>query len=314
MGRARRIAGLPLALCLLSALACASERLEPVEPSPSPAERIVTLAPSLTEIVFALGLGERVVGVGSFADFPPEAREKPRLGGLVDPNLELVVALDPDLAILLPSEGDVGRRLAALGVDVLTVESDTLEHLFAAVTAIARRAGVDEEGRTLRARLESALAPRPVAPGKRVMLTLGRPRGRPAEVAVAGPGTFYDRLLERLGAVNVFADAGLPYPTVGLEEILRRDPELIVELYSEPLAPEEREALRADWQEIAGLSAPARGGVRQIDGSFTMIPGPRLVELYERLAAALGEATSRGLEGKDRAMTEDAAESAGASP
>jgi iron complex transport system substrate-binding protein len=253
--------------------------------------RIVTLAPSITEIAFALGLGARIVGVGSFANYPPEARDKPRLGGLTDPNLERLVALDPQLAILLPSEDDVAGPLQRLGVEVMTVESETLEDLEDSVLAIAQRCGVEPAGQALVEDLRRDLAPRAVAEGARVMITIGRQPGAPAEVLVAGPGTFLDELVRRLGAENVFADAGLRYPIVGLEEILRRRPEVIVELQSTPLSPEEdaelADALREDWKRVPGLAAAGTGRVELISGEFTLIPGPRLPELYRRLAEAL---------------------------
>ncbi|MDY7093476.1 MAG: helical backbone metal receptor [Acidobacteriota bacterium] len=253
--------------------------------------RIVTLAPSITEIAFALGLEERIVGVGSFANYPPEARAKPRLGGLTDPNLELLVALDPQLAILLPSEDDVAGPLRRLGIEVMTVESETLEDLEQSILAIARRCGVEPAGRALIEELRKELAPRSVGDGVRVMITIGRQPGAPAEVLVAGPGTFLDELLRRLGAVNVFADAGLRYPIVGLEEILRRDPEVIVELQSASLEAAEAErvedALTADWDRVAGLPAARSGRVELIAGDFTLIPGPRVPKLYRRLAQAL---------------------------
>lgn len=283
-----------LAVLALAAACAGPEPNQAAEPDEGP-RRIVTLAPSVTEIAFALGLGERIVGVGSFANYPPEAREKPRLGGLTDPNLEQLVALEPELAILLPSEDDVAGPLERLGIEVLTVQSETLEDLEQGILAIARRCGVEADGRALVEELRQGLAPRPVAgeaAGRtRVMVTIGRSPGAPAEVLVAGPGTFLDELIRRLGARNVFADAGLRYPIVGLEEILRRNPEVIVELQSTPLEPAEEaelaEVLAQDWNHVPGLAAADAGRVELIAGDFTLIPGPRLPELYRRLAAAL---------------------------
>ncbi|MGH9379648.1 MAG: helical backbone metal receptor, partial [Thermoanaerobaculia bacterium] len=140
-----------LALAVGLALACGegSGRRQVPDAGRVP-ERLVVLAPNLTEIVYALGLGDRVVGVGNYGDFPPEVRDKPRLGGLLDPHLEAIVQLEPDLVVLLPSQQDVADRLAALGVGVLVVESeDTLEDIFAAVRRIAERCGVPRVGAAL---------------------------------------------------------------------------------------------------------------------------------------------------------------------
>ena len=280
------LVGSLVALVLVAAAGCGPTEPEPPAVPGAP-ERLVTLAPNLTEIVFALGLGPRVVGVGSYGHWPPEVDTKPRLGGLTDPNLEQMVALHPELAILLPSEDDVARSLGRLGIEVLTVPAETLSDVEASMRSIADRCGVPEAGEDLARRWRDELAPRPVASGARVLVTLSRPAGRPAEMLVAGPGTFLDELLTRLGAVNVFADATLRYPTVGLEEVLRRDPDVIVELHVEPLDATAARARADDWDVARGLTAVRSGRIAEIAGDYTLIPGPRLPRLYDELAGAL---------------------------
>ena len=271
------------ALLLLAAASCGGSR-EAAEPSA--ARRIVSLAPSITETVYALGLGDRLVGVDDFSNWPAETASLPRLGGLFDPNLEAIATLDPDLAILLPSQSDLGGRLAALGVEVLEVPSDTLDDVEAAATTIAERCGVPAAGERLVDRLRRDLAPAPLADGPATALVVGRQAGQLATVLVAAPGTYIDELLARLGVVNVFADAGRPYPEVGLEAFVRRRPGALVELQGEPLSAAERQRLRGDWLAAPGLEL-ADACVSVIDGYEVLTPGPRLADVYRRLRAAI---------------------------
>src|SRR5690606_22554892 len=125
-------------------------------------QRLVSLAPNLTELVFALGLGERLVGVGDYDVLPPGAPELPRLGGLLDPNLEALIGLRPDLVLLLPSQQEVADQMQRVGVASLVVAAeDTIADVEEAALAIAARCGVEEAGRELVAGLRRELAPRP---------------------------------------------------------------------------------------------------------------------------------------------------------
>ncbi len=265
---------------------------EPEKTTLGEAARIVTLAPNLTEMAFSLGLGERIVGVGDFCNWPPEATRKPRLGGLINPNLERIIALRPQLAILHNSEVDIGRQLQRVGIGVLVVKSATLLDVEVGIVSIAKQCGVVARGDELLASFRADLAAKPIARGKTIMLTLGRFPGRPAEVRVAGPGTFLDDLVQRLGATNVFQDAPFAYPLVGLEEVLTRAPQVIFELNGESLSPAQEEELRQDWQDFPQLTQGSGTLIRYISGDFAVVPGPRLPLLYQAMAEALVDNTA----------------------
>jgi iron complex transport system substrate-binding protein len=247
-------------------------------------ERIVAVAPALVEILFELGLGERVVGVGSYSRWPPEVEEKTRIGGLIDPRLETVVELQPDLAVLLPSERTLARALADLGIDVLVLPVETIEDLVGAIETIGGRTGSQERARELIERLHSGIEPRGDATRLEVLLIAGREPGNLADVYAAASGTFLDELLERLGAVNVFADSRIRYPNVGLEEILVRSPDVIVELQPERLSEKARVRLVDDWQ---GVTALPESCIAVIEGDYTLLPGPRLPMLYRQIGDAI---------------------------
>jgi iron complex transport system substrate-binding protein len=261
-------------------------------------ERIVTLAPNLTELAFALGLGPRVVGVSDYVTWPPEALERPHLGGLFDPNLETVVSLRPDLAIVLPSQAEAATRLERAGIATLTVGVESVEDVARAARTVGERCGVAEAGRALAARLTEELAPRPRAldagtpsPDRtgplRVLLSVDRAPGRTENLLVAGPGTYLSELVTRLGAVDVFEDAPVRYPQVGMEEVLARAPDAILEIRAGSLSAEVAERLVSDWGRYPNLPAVRRGAVVVIAEDYALVPGPRLPRLYDRLETAL---------------------------
>ncbi len=250
-------------------------------------QRVIALAPSVVELLYELELGDRLVGVGDYCRWPPEVEEKPKLGGLFDPHLEEITRLEPELTILLPSEEQLTAHLERIGVEVLTVPSESLDDIETAALAIARRFSVEERGEAFVERWRAALAPRPLDGEPRVLLAVSRSRGTLADMLSTGPETFYHELLTRLGAINVFADADTLYPQVSLEEVMQRLPDAVVELRAEEAAPAVRRALRHDWRMMDGVPAFERGCYEVIGGDYVMLPGPRLPQLYEELRAAL---------------------------
>jgi iron complex transport system substrate-binding protein len=280
-----------LPLLLLSACRREREGGSPVplqKPAPAPARRIIALTPSLVETLFALGLGDRVVGVGDYSRWPPEVARKPRLGGLFNPNLERVVTLKPDLAVLLPSERDLGAKLRPLGVDLLVVPDESLADVERSFQTIADRCGVPQAGRRLTAEWRAGLALPPLpGPPLKVIVSVGRQAGRLGELTAAGPGTFLDELLHRLGAVNAFADAPTLYPQVGMEEVVARKPDVVLELRTDALTPAQTAAIVHDWQALPEIPAVRNGRVEVIAGDHVLIPGPRLPRFYREMREAL---------------------------
>jgi iron complex transport system substrate-binding protein len=287
---AHRLRGLEALVLAAALLAGCGEPSAPPEPERGTPGRILTLAPNLTEIAFALGLGDRVVGVSDYTSWPPEARELPRLGGLFDPNLERMVALEPDLALLLPSQASVARNLAQVGIETLTLEIETVDDLETALLAVGERCGAEAAAGELARTLRAQLAPRPIPGAPATVVVLDRAPGRTEGLLVAGPGTYFHELLGRLGAANAFADAPLRYPQVGMEEVLARAPEVVLEVRPGPLPEEARGRLLADWRRFPDLPAVAHGEVGTIVGEWTMILGPRLPRLYQEMEEALQRA------------------------
>jgi iron complex transport system substrate-binding protein len=282
-----RSLGALLSLLVLALAGCRNGEERAAAGSPASCQRVIALAPNLTEELFALGLGERVVGVDDYSHWPPEVEKLPRLGGLFNPNLERIVTLKPDLALLVPSERDLVEKLQRFGIDSLILSNETLADIEQSFQTLANRCGVPEAGERLAAEWREGLRPDPVPGAPRVLLSTGRPAGRLAELVVAGPGTFLDELLQRLGAVNAFGDAPIRYPEVGMEEIVARAPDVVIELRADPVSPDVARGLVDDWNALPQVPAVREGRVKLIDGSHVLIPGPRLPLFYRELRAAL---------------------------
>lgn len=272
-----------LAALVFGALLAAGCRPAPSARRAAP-QRIVAVAPNLVEILFELGLAERVAGVGSHCMWPPEVAGKPRIGGLLDPRLEEIAALEPDLAILLPSEQSLAQALEGLGIEVLVTPIETLDDIVRTAQVIGHRVGKEASGRELAARLREAVAPSARGAGIDAVLVVGREPGSLAEIYVAGSGTFLDELLARLGGVNVLADSPVRYPRVSLEEILSRAPRVVIELQSLTLSASVRAQLIADWEAAMPASPPC---VTILEGDHVLVPGPRVGLLYKDLAEGL---------------------------
>jgi iron complex transport system substrate-binding protein len=241
-------------------------------------QRVVSLAPSLTDIVLGLGAQERLVGVSRFDD---DARVKglPRVGGLLDPNLEAVVQLHPDLVLALDGavEAPTLGALRRAGLNVLALRHDALPQVFASVRAVAAALGQPEAGERMQARLEAQLgAVRARARGQRalrVALVIG---WRP--LVLAGRGSYLEPLLEAAGGVNVAASA-LAWPTSSMEALLAAPPEVVVDG-----APGEVDAEALRLREL--LEAHGSRVARLPSGDLFR-PGPRAVEALPELEAAL---------------------------
>src|SRR5258708_25219401 len=182
-----------------------ADRREAPSGSPSGAVRIVSLAPSITETLFELGLGDRVVGVTRYCSFPPEARKKPQIGGYYDPNYEAVVALRPDLVITLTEHEEVRQELGKLGLATITVDQTTVPGILASILQIGAACACPQEAARLHERLETRLhsianrtsgRPRP-----RVLISIGRMAGDASvnRITVCGRKGFFEELIGLAG-------------------------------------------------------------------------------------------------------------------
>lgn len=247
-------------------------------------ERIVSIGPSNTEFLFALGAGERVVAVDTFSDEPAGAKAKDKVGGAFDLNVEKVIALKPDLVVSLQiSRGAPLEKIAGQGIAVLIVDPQGIPD--AARTAILLGDAVGADGRTLARSIDDGIAAvkAKAATVKKKRVYHEIDASDPNKIFTVGPGSFIHDLMEIAGGVNVAARAGTAYPQVSPEEIIRGDPEVIV-FASSGLTPEQI-AARPGW---GGITAVRTRRIVRVDGNLMHRPGPRLAlaaETYFKLVS-----------------------------
>ena len=283
--RVRR--GLIAAALLALALAgCGRSGPDSAPAAPAGLRRVVCASPAVAEIVFALGCGDRVVGVSEFTDWPPEAAARPTIGSAFAPNRERILALAPDALLTQGQSVALETFARAQGLGFRTVPLDTLADLRAAIAAFAEILGVPARGRELLERLDADFAALPARAPVSVFIALGHAPGDFSGLMTAGPGTFLSELVALAGGSNVFADVAVLWPKVSQESLVRRQPALVLDVQSAPADAARRAALVADWEK-RGFRA---GQVRIVDEDFLLKPGPRAAQAAARIAAAIGDA------------------------
>ncbi len=259
------------------------------EPARKPPQRIVSLAPSVAEMLFALGLGDRIVGATDHCDFPPEAKKIPRVGGLGRPNVEKLLSLAPDIVIATDLERkDLAEALRREGIQVLELKIGNFAELFDAERKIGDAVGEPQKAarqvREMQAELDAAaeaLRGHPARPAAQ-----GLHRGLVRSAHHRRREVLLDDVVARAGGVNVAHDLSQDYPTINPERVVRWDPDVILLCYmTETKDAAAQVAGRIGW---GGIKAVREGRIiADISPDVLLRPGPRLVagvlQLAERL-------------------------------
>jgi iron complex transport system substrate-binding protein len=264
-------------------------------PAPAAQERprrIVSLVPSATEMLFAMGAGSQVAGVSSFDRFPPDVQRLPKVGALVDPDVERILSLRPDLVIAYASQRDFLTQLERAHVPVYVYRHGSLPDITAVMRDLGTRIGMPAEAARAAAEIDRGLSDvRDSVAGRarpRTLLVIGREPQSLRAISVSGGYGFLHDLLDLAGGSNVFAEVKRESMMVTTETILARQPEVIVELhYSDRAAPSEEALERKAWALLPGVPAVRNGRVHLLYGGELVVPGPRVVLTARAFALAL---------------------------
>lgn len=257
-----------------------------------PPQRIVSLVPATTEMLFAMGAGARVVGVGSFDRFPPDVERLPRVGGLVDPNVERLLALRPDLVVLYNSQQELKQQLERARIPYYSYVHSGLTDITATMRALGARvdarAGADAAAQRIEADLAAVRARVAGQPAPRTLLVFGREPGTLRQInASAGIGFLHD-ILVLAGGADALADIGRESAMLSTEMVLARAPEAIIELhYGQSLPPQDLERERRVWNALPSLPAVRHNRIHLLTGDEFVVPGPRIVLAAQRIAEVL---------------------------
>ena len=252
-------------------------------------DRIVSMAPSLTEILFALGLDEEVVGATLFSDYPPAAAEKPKVGSYWQPNIEAVVAARPNLVMTLGfgQQKNLAERLKRIGYNTLAVNIETVSDLFSVIGQIAAATGRQRQAAELvssiKERLNALSALVGALPKVRVLWVIQR-----VPLRVAGRDTFVNEMIELAGGDNAIERTVHKYPPIGAEQVIACGAEVIIEpeMGRGNLEAQRDEALR-HWGKFRNLPAVTDNRIYVIRGDTVSRLGPRLYEGTETIARCL---------------------------
>lgn len=247
--------------------------------------RIVSLAPSNTEILFAVGAGPKVVGVDTYSDYPADAKSLPKVGGFSNPNIEAIVALKPDLILATGEHSKLLDQFEKVNLRVLILSPRTIEDVYANLVLVGRVAGSEQKAKAVVEEMKARLAK--IAEGLKMI----KPEDRVAvyyevysdPLMSVGPGTFIHQVITLAGGRNIFADAKTDYPVVDSETIVARNPAVIVypDFHGSQALTADKVRSRPGWGKIQAVN---KGQVFSINADTISRPGPRLVDAVETLA------------------------------
>jgi iron complex transport system substrate-binding protein len=257
-----------------------------------PPQRIVSLVPSVTETLFAIGAGPQVVGVSSYDREPPEVANLPRVGALIDPNVERILSLRPDLVVVYASQADLREQMRRAGIETWPFAHAGLADVARITSAIGALTGHAREADALASSITRqvsdvrAKAAGGTRPG--VLLVFGREPLALRNIYASGGVGFLHDLIEVAGGTNVFADVRRESVQATTELILARAPEVIIELRPEGFPdPSREQAERAVWSTLGSVPAVRNARVHFLSGSEFVLPGPRIGRAAEKVAAAV---------------------------
>jgi iron complex transport system substrate-binding protein len=260
--------------------------------------RIISLIPAATEILFAVGAGDQVVGVSSFDTYPPEATTRTRVGALLNPDVERILSLKPDLVVLYVTQVELASRLERVRVPTFAYRHTSLTDVSTTIQSLGSRVGRAAEAARVVQGLETGLdgVRRSVAgrPRPTVALVFGRETGTLRSIFVSGGVGFLHDLVETAGGRNAFADVNRESLQVSSEAILARAPEIVVETHQSSWDQSATAREQAVWRTLSSLPAVRANRVHIVSDDRLFIPGPRVVDAARILAGVIHPGTAAG--------------------
>ncbi|MDZ4797300.1 MAG: helical backbone metal receptor [Bryobacteraceae bacterium] len=257
--------------------------------------RIISTSPGITEILFGLGLGDRVKGVTNYCKYPPEVTKLPKVGTWVTPNMEVILSLKPDLIVVQRTNVHDAARFQTVKLKTLEVHLDVVADIEGTIDVIGNAAGVPERARALNAKIRKGLAEIQskvaAASRTRVLFVVGRNPGTLDGMIAVGPKSYLDEVVAIAGGRNILSDAKVPYVKVLHEEIVARNPQVIVDIGEHAdaasITPEQARREVALWSRYPTLAAVRDKRIHIVASELFVVPGPRVLECAQRLAALL---------------------------
>ncbi len=244
--------------------------------------RIISITPSLTECLYALGCGGRIVGVGDFCTYPEDAKSIPRVGGYINPNLEVILSLKPDLIVIQGKHEKVAGFCSVNGILFERFEIDSLNDVFGTLSKLGllleKKSTADSLCKVLKEGLDDVASRVSGLPRRTVFYSLGHTPGNINTLFTAGKPSFISELLTIAGGKNIFEYNNMLYPEISKETLVKRAPDIILEsVINKSSSRDYIEKLYHDWEKFTTLPAVQNKRIYMINEEFLEIPGPRIV-------------------------------------
>ncbi len=267
------------------ALSCTKNTKTEVENKNLPCQRIVSTAPSITETLFDLGLGENLVGVTENCLYPEAAKAKPKIGKAFDINVEAVAALKPDTVFVLSAYGELAGKLQSLGMKTVVVEQSTVRGFIDSIDVFGKSCAIEENAAKFKEKFVPYLKENTARNSeKKVMILVGRDYESSSvkDAYIVGKDGFLNEIIMLSGAENVY-QGDMPYPKIQLEGIIALNPDIVIDVITASnLTPEKLGFLKKSWSEI-DINAVKNGKVFVKTEDFWSLPGPRFVKIIEEI-------------------------------
>ena len=247
-------------------------------------QRIISLAPSNTEILFALGLGDKVVGVTDFCNYPEEAKSIEQIGTYFDPNIEKIFSLSPDLVLAITGLPEVIAKLEELGIPALILDPSDLEAVLTDIQLVGKVKGAEKEAEALVSEMRGRIAvvtEKATEVKERPTVFCEIDATDPSKPWTTGPGSFMDAMIRLSGGTNVAADAESAWVQLSAEEIIAKDPDIIILADSKYGVTPESVRERPGWEVITAVK---EGAIYDLNDDLISRPGPRIVDGLEAVA------------------------------
>ncbi len=246
-------------------------------------QRVISLSPHITEIIFALEQQNKLVAVSDFCSFPPQVKNMERIGGLLNPNLEKILLLKPDVLIGTPSHASLAQKLAAYDIKSILLPNDSLNDLFLTIDSLGHFFQCTLKAQAVIKSIKDSLtfytkqSRLLLNHAPKAALIIGRDPGTVRHLTVVGPHTFLDSIWVLSGGKNVFDDLKIKYTQVGQESFLTRQPEIIIEFkFNEKWNAQKARLNLLEWQDLHNVLAVRHKQIYVLTGNYTLIPGPRI--------------------------------------
>lgn len=269
-----------------------------VKPTAAKYSRIISLSPSTTEILYDLGLGNDVIGVSQYCQYPPQAMAKPRFGGLMNINYEAIIAARADAVIVFPEMLEPENKFKILGINTIIAKHDTINEILESILLIGQKCGAENKAAAivanLRAKIRQVKQAGTQAKKNRVLICIGHsvssdPDRMLDNIYIAGNDGFYSKMLEIVGVKNAYTGR-TAFPKVSYESLIEMNPDIIIDIVHNTQRPDVNNGIvMKQWQKFSDVRAVKNNKVYILGEKYMVIPGPRFILTLEKISEVINQ-------------------------